>query len=134
LSYYMGYFGGKPLVMKVGRFLLINESHLDLSQRWFEKRGGITVFTCRFIPVVRHFISIPAGMAKMNLLKFCIYTVIGATIWNVILLWAGWYLQDKWDTLIMPHRKTVDAIVIVLGVLGVVAWYWMHMRKPRGKS
>ena len=134
LSYYMGYFGGKPLVMKVGRFLLINESHLDLTHRWFERRGSITVFVCRFIPVVRHFISIPAGIAKMNLLKFCLYTVIGATMWNSVLLWAGWYLENKWETLVMPYRKPIDAVVIAVMVVAVVAWYWVHWKKPKSKE
>ncbi|MCL2646661.1 MAG: DedA family protein [Phycisphaerales bacterium] len=129
ISYYIGYFGGKPLVMKVGRFLLINEEHLDLTHRWFERRGSITVFVCRFVPVVRHFISIPAGIAKMNLLKFCLYTVIGATMWNSLLLWAGWYLENKWDTLVMPYRKPIDAVVIVAMVVAVAAWYWVHLRK-----
>src|SRR5438552_1004053 len=71
ISYYLGYFGGKPLVMKVGKWLLLNEHHLDLTTTWFHRWGSLTVFICRFIPVVRHFISIPAGIARMNLLKFC---------------------------------------------------------------
>ena len=131
ISYYLGYFGGKPLVMKVGRFLLINEQHLDLTHRWFERWGGATVFVCRFIPVIRHFVSIPAGIARMNVLKFCIYTVIGATMWNSLLLWAGWYLEDKWDTKVMPYRKPIDAVIMVGLVLAVVAWYWLHLRKPK---
>src|ERR1035437_6209639 len=100
ISYYLGYFGGKPLVMKVGRFLLIHEEHLDLTHRWFDRFGGATVFVCRFIPVVRHFVSIPAGIARMNLLKFCIYTVVGATLWNTFLLWLGFRLESHWESIL----------------------------------
>jgi membrane protein DedA with SNARE-associated domain len=130
ISYYLGYFGGKPLVMKIGKWLLINEHHLDLTTQWFTRWGSLTVFICRFVPVVRHFISIPAGMAKMNLVKFCLYTVVGATLWNVFLLWVGYKLESHWET-ILKYRGPLDAAIIVLMVIGVVAWYWLHLRKPR---
>jgi len=130
ISYYMGYFGGKPLVMRVGRFLLINEHHLDLTTTWIKKWGSLTVLVCRFVPVVRHFISIPAGIARMNLLKFCVYTVIGASLWNGFLLWLGWKLEDHWDD-ILKYRTPIDIAVVAILVLGVVAWYWLHLRKPK---
>jgi membrane protein DedA with SNARE-associated domain len=133
ISYYLGYFGGKPAVMKVGKWLLLNEEHLDLTTKWFGKWGSLTVFICRFVPVVRHFISIPAGIARMNLLKFCIYTTIGATIWNTFLLWVGWKLEDKWET-VMKYRQPIDAVMVVILVGVVVGWYWMHLRKPKKGS
>ena len=131
ISYYLGYFGGKPLVLKVGRFLLVNEEHLDLTHRWFDRWGSPTVFVCRFVPVVRHFISIPAGIARMNILKFLLYTLVGATMWNSLLLWAGWYLEDKWQTLVMPWRDVIDRVIVVGLLLCVIGWYGMHLRKPR---
>jgi membrane protein DedA with SNARE-associated domain len=130
ISYYLGYFGGKPLVMKIGRFLLVNEHHLDLTTAWFKRWGSLTVFVSRFIPVVRHLISIPAGIARMNLLKFCIYTVIGATLWNGFLLWVGMKLEEHWVDL-MVYRKPIDYGVVALLIAGVVAWYWVHLRKPK---
>jgi len=133
ISYYMGYFGGKPLVMKVGKWLLINEHHLDLTSHYFNRWGSLTVFICRFIPVVRHFISIPAGIARMNLLKFCIYTLIGATMWNSFLLWLGYKLESHWET-ILKYRGPIDMAMIVLILAGVVAWYWLHLRKPAPKA
>jgi membrane protein DedA with SNARE-associated domain len=132
ISYYLGYIGGKPLVMKVGRFLLLNEHHLDLTTSWFHKWGSLTVFISRFIPVVRHFISIPAGIARMNLLKFALYTLIGATLWNGFLLWLGYKLQAHWED-ILTYRKPIDMAIIVLLVMGVVAWYAIHLRKPKSK-
>jgi membrane protein DedA with SNARE-associated domain len=129
-SYYLGYFGGKPLVLKVGRFLLLNEHHLDLTTQWFNKHGGITVFIARFVPVVRHFISIPAGIARMNLLKFCAYTLIGATLWNAFLLWLGYNLEDHWKT-ILHYSGPIDIVMALLLLLGVIAWYYLHLRKPK---
>jgi membrane protein DedA with SNARE-associated domain len=129
LSYYMGYFGGKPLVMKIGKYLLVNEHHLDITTSWFKRWGGLTVFVCRFIPVVRHLISIPAGIAKMNLLKFCIYTVIGATLWNFFLMWLGYRLEEHINK-VLAYRTPVDFTIAGLIVLGVVLWYWLHWRKP----
>ena len=133
VSYYLGYFGGKPLVMKVGRFLLLNEEHLDLTHRWFEKHGSSTVFICRFVPVVRHFISIPAGMARMSLLKFALYTVVGATIWNTFLLWVGFKLADHW-AVIEEYRKPVDIAIVALLAIAFVAWVWLHLRKRKPQS
>lgn len=132
VSYYLGYFGGKPLVMKVGRYLLLNEHHLDLTTRWFKKRGGLTVFVCRFIPVVRHFISIPAGIARMNLWKFCLYTLVGATLWNTFLLWIGYKLQKHWEV-IEKYRQPIDLVIVGLGIVAVALWYWMHLR-PRPQA
>ena len=130
ISYYLGYFGGKPLVMKIGRFLLINEEHLDLTHRWFEKHGSSTVFICRFVPVVRHFISIPAGIARMNIIKFCIYTLIGATLWNSFLLWLGYKLESHWER-IMVYRRPVDAAIVAILVVAVVVWVWLHVKKKK---
>lgn len=128
ISYWLGAIGGKPLVMKVGKWFLINEEHLDLTTRWFSRYGAATVFICRFIPVVRHFISIPAGMAKMKLWKFCLYTIIGATMWNTILLYVGYKLKEHWK-IIEDYRKPIDIAVVIGLVVCVIAWYYMHMKK-----
>jgi membrane protein DedA with SNARE-associated domain len=130
ISYYLGYFGGKPLVMKVGRFLLVNEHHLDLTTAWFQRWGSLTVFICRFIPVVRHFISIPAGIARMNLLKFCLYTLIGATLWNTFLMWLGWKLQNNIAE-ILKYRTPIDLTAAALMLFAVALWYYLHLRKPQ---
>ena len=130
ISFYLGYWGGKPLVMKVGKWFLLNEHHLDLTTRWFQRWGSLTVFVCRFIPVVRHFISIPAGIARMNLLKFCLYTVVGATLWNSFLLFLGYKLEKHWET-ILKYRSPIDVAVIALLLLAVIAWYYLNLRRPK---
>lgn len=133
LSYYMGYFGGKPLILKIGRYLLLNEDHLDRTSKMFSRRGSIIVFISRFIPVVRHLISVPAGIAKMNLWKFMIYTLIGATIWNTFLLWLGYKLEENW-AVIEKYRKPIDVVFIMLILIGVAAWAYLHLKKPAGKN
>ncbi len=123
ISYYLGYWGGRPLVLKVGRFFLLDKSHLDSTEKYFTKRGEITILVARFIPVVRHLISIPAGLAKMNIWKFLIYTVIGATCWNTILVIAGYYLKENW-TEIMKYSHTIDYFVVGILVLFFAYILW----------
>jgi membrane protein DedA with SNARE-associated domain len=129
LSYWLGYIGGKPLVMKVGRYAFLNEHHLDLTVAFFHRRGGITVFLGRFIPVVRHFISIPAGIGKMPLPSFIAFTLIGATLWNSFLLYIGYQFQDHIEQL-KKYNSVLD-VLAVLAIVGViVAWIILH-RKSR---
>ncbi|MFH1409744.1 MAG: DedA family protein [Nanoarchaeota archaeon] len=131
ISYAMGYYGGYPVVHRVGRFLFLNESHLRWTHRWFERHGSATIFISRFIPVVRHLISIPAGVAKMSLKKFVFYTAIGATMWNSFLLWLGVRLAEHWD-LIGKYSKVLDVIVIVV-IVGYLFFHFRHARKPTRK-
>ena len=86
------------------------------------------MFVCRFVPVVRHFISIPAGIARMNVVKFAAYTLIGATLWNSFLLCLGYWLEDRWGT-ILKYRQPIDIGIIGALGLGVVLWYWLNLRK-----
>jgi membrane protein DedA with SNARE-associated domain len=129
-SYYMGYYGGRPVVMKVGRYLFLNREHLEWTERWFAQHGSWTIFVSRFIPVVRHLISIPAGLGRMNLLPFCLYTLIGATMWNGFLLACGYKLRQNW-TLVQKYSHELDLVVAaILAVLGI--WFVVtHLRKAR---
>jgi membrane protein DedA with SNARE-associated domain len=129
LSYWMGLYGGRPLVMKIGRYLLLNVHHLEQTEKYFYKYGAITVFICRFVPVVRHFISIPAGMARMNIPRFLIYTGVGAGCWNLILAWLGFKLKENW-TAIKPYFHYVD-LAIVAGALIVIIWFFRTQFKLR---
>lgn len=131
ISYYMGKWGGYPLVIRFGRYLLLDREHLDWTVRWFEKYGEITIFVCRFVPVVRHLISIPAGVGNMNLLKFCVLTVIGGTIWNVILLVAGIELEERWS-IIHTYSHQID-YVFVAGIVVVGVW-WVRKQWLRRKA
>jgi membrane protein DedA with SNARE-associated domain len=126
ISYFIGLKGGKPLVLRFGKYLLLDLNHLDATERFFSRYGEKAIFICRFIPVVRHFISIPAGVGKMDLAKFCIYTIVGATIWNAILAFVGLWLGEKWG-IVHHYSRYLDLLVVVLAALGII--YLIRRRK-----
>jgi len=132
LSYWMGYFGGKPLVLKVGKYLLLNQRDLERTEQFFHRRSGLlTIFVARFIPVVRHFISIPAGMGKTPLLPFVLVTAVGATLWNSFLLVCGIKLREHWQV-VQQYSHHVDIGIVVVLVLAAAWWYkvrWPQFRK-----
>ena len=128
VSYYLGYFGGQPLIKKFGKYLFLEEQHLDWTTHFFEKYGTATIFVSRFIPVVRHVISIPAGYAKMDIAQFVIYTFIGATLWNGFLTYVGLRLGENWD-IIRSYTKILDIAVIGVIVLGLAVWILLHFRR-----
>ena len=132
LSYYMGLFGGRPFILKFGKYLLLDESHLEWTEKWFKKQGNKTIFISRFIPVVRHLISVPAGIAKMALHKFIIYRFIGAAIWNLILLYSGFKLGSHWDK-IHKFSKELDIIFVIAVVLFLGYFIWKHKKNEQGK-
>ena len=132
LSYYMGYYGGKPLVLKVGKYLLLDRHDLELTEKFFAKRSGtLTLFFSRFIPVISHFISIPAGMGKMRLFPFLTATLIGASLWNSFLLFLGIKLRENW-TLVQNYSHQVDIVVLLL-LAALVGWF-IHSRLKRRKE
>jgi membrane protein DedA with SNARE-associated domain len=133
ISYYLGYWGGRPLVLKVGKYFLLDKSHLETTEKYFTKRGEITILIARFIPVVRHLISIPAGLAKMNIWKFIIYTVIGAACWNTILTIAGFYLKENWESL-MKYSHIIDLVVLAFLVLAFVYVVWKLVKDYRKRK
>lgn len=132
ISYAMGYYGGKPFINKFGKYLLLDSHDLDITVRFFQKRGSLTIFIARFIPVIRHLISIPAGMGKMNLVKFSIYTIAGAAMWNAFLTYLGIKLKDNW-TEVMKYSHTIDIFVVIAFAL-VVLYYGYKIYSARKKS
>ena len=115
-SYYIGKYGGKPFINKFGKYLLLNEHHLTQTEQFFQKYGEKTIFISRFIPIVRHLISLPAGVGKMNIYKFSLYTVAGASIWNAFLAYLGYQLGSRWE-IIRKYSEVLDIIVITCIVL-----------------
>lgn len=123
ISYFIGFYGGKPFINRFGKFLLLNQHHLELSEKFFSKKGEITILIARFVPIVRHLISIPAGMGKMNLLKFVLFTTIGAGMWNTLLTWFGFVLRENWDE-VMKYSHVID--IVVVGIIGVGVIYYLY--------
>jgi membrane protein DedA with SNARE-associated domain len=128
-SYFMGLRGGRPLVNAWGRYLLLDQEHLAWTERWFARHGQKTIFFSRFIPVVRHLISIPAGMARMRLAGFAFYTLAGATLWNLFLVGCGLWLGEHWN-LVHEYSAHIDAAVVGL-ILAAAVWHvWRYRRRP----
>jgi membrane protein DedA with SNARE-associated domain len=123
LSYAIGFYGGKPFIHRFGKYLLLNPHHLEVSERFFARRGEITILVARFIPIVRHLISIPAGFGKMNIWKFSIYTIIGAGCWNAFLTYVGYSLKNNWSE-VMQYSHTIDLFVV--GILGIAGIYYIY--------
>jgi len=118
--YWIGYYGGRPIIEKYGKYILINKHHLDLAENWFSKYGVGVVFTARFIPVVRHAISIPAGLAKMPISQFTFYTVLAIIPWSIFFVLVGEKLGRNWDTakeVLAPYTPMLIAIAFALFVV-----------------
>ena len=131
VAYYVGLWGGRPLVMKYGRYLLISHHDLDLADRWFARHGDITILIGRLLPVVRTFIAFPAGVARMPLLKFVIYTFVGSLIWCWALAWLGQTLGEHWDSL-GAYFHRFDEVIGLIILAGAAWWIWRHLRHLRG--
>ncbi|SDY15251.1 DedA family protein [Thermoactinomyces sp. DSM 45892] len=131
--YWAGYYGGRPLIEKYGKYVLIKPSHLDLAERWFEKYGSGVIFGARFIPVVRHAISIPAGIAKMSWKRFTILTTLAAIPWSVFFLYLGYKIgdnQEKIKEVAGPYiQMAMIAIVILLGLYFGIKWFMNKRRQ-----
>jgi len=127
ISYYLGKFGGNHMIMRYGKYFLLDVKDLKKTEHWFSKKGESTIFIGRLIPVVRHLISIPAGIGKMNLTKFCIYTIAGATIWNTFLAYLGYLLGKNWN-LVRQYTEPISIVVAVLLLLGGIYFVYHHIK------
>lgn len=131
ISYCIGAYGGRPFVKRYGKYFLLNERHLDRTEDFFSRHGEITIFFSRFIPVVRHLISIPAGLGRMNIVRFSIYTIVGAGLWNSFLTWLGYHLRDNWET-IRQHMEVLD-IVLAAALLAAAGFFvYKQIQSMRG--
>lgn len=133
MSYYAGLYGGRPFVTRFGKYLLLDSRDLDLTEKFFNKYGDKTIFFSRFIPVVRHLISIPAGIGEMKLGKFLIYTAIGAGIWNSFLAYAGFRLKSHWET-IRHYSQIMDIVVVVFLIFGLGYFIYRHLKRLSAKN
>jgi membrane protein DedA with SNARE-associated domain len=124
IAYEIGCYGGRPLVEKYGRYLWISRHDLDMADRFFLKFGSAAVFIARLLPVIRTFIALPAGVARMPRLRFHLYTFAGSLPWCFVLAWIGMKLGEQWDK--DPRLKQwlhrLDAVIILL-LLAAVFWF-----------
>ncbi|MFC6644779.1 DedA family protein [Granulicella cerasi] len=129
-AYYLGANGGRPMIEKFGRYILLNRHDLDLADKFFAKFGSLAVLIGRMLPIVRTFIAFPAGIARMNQVRFHLYTFIGSWPWCFALAYIGMKLGASWDT--NPHFKAVfhrfQLGVEVVIVVGFVWFVWTHWK------
>ncbi len=121
ISYFLGKFFGREVFLKFGKYVFLEKHHLDIAHSWFEKFGGKTVFFCRFVPAIRHVISIPAGIAEMNFAKFALYTFAGALCWNSFLLAMGMLLEKNW--LEIAKFSGILDIIVIIAVIAFATWF-----------
>jgi membrane protein DedA with SNARE-associated domain len=133
ISYYIGFYGGRPLVEKFGKYLLLDKHHLEITENFFARHGDPAVFICRFIPVVRHLISIPAGVGKMKFVKFFIYTAAGAGLWNMILTYVGFVLKNNWDT-VKQYTHSADYVIVAVLLLAFGYFVYKRLKNKNSKA
>ena len=129
LSYWLG---GRPLLLKYGKYIFFNEHKFQMAENMFNKYGGAAVLICRCLPGVRTFISFPAGIARYPFWKFTIFTIIGTIPWTLLLVWAGSLLGSHWRDLIQYNHIFLIVIAVVC-VIAAVVYFW-HKRRRRNAA
>jgi membrane protein DedA with SNARE-associated domain len=132
-SYAFGAYGGKPLLLKYGKYVLVRPADLEKTEQFFARHGAWTVFIGRFVPVVRHVISVPAGIARMPLGLFVLQTFLGSAMWGGGLILLGYGLGARWQEIASAAKRVdlVIAVAIVLTILAVVVRFMLRRRRER---
>jgi membrane protein DedA with SNARE-associated domain len=133
VAYWIGMYGGRPFIEKYGRYILLSRHDLDIADRWFAKHGEIIVFVSRLLPAIRTFIAFPAGVARMNLTRFVIYTFAGSLPWCLGLAYVGQKLGEQWDKddTLKTWFHRFDFLIGIAGALFIIWWVWRHIKHSR---
>lgn len=115
--YWFGRYGGRPFLERYGKYIFIQKKHIDLSEQWFERYGSGVIFTARFIPIVRHAISIPAGISRMSLTRFILLTTLAVLPWTIFFVYLGLLLGEHWQEIDQAAEPFIFPIVITAGWL-----------------
>jgi membrane protein DedA with SNARE-associated domain len=126
-AYYLGMYGGRPVIEKYGKYILLSRHDLDLADRWFTRHGQATVFFARLLPVIRTFIAFPAGVARMEIKRFIAYTFAGSLPWCLGLAYVGMVMGEKWPTLRVYFHK-FDLLIGAVLIAGIVWYVRRHLR------
>lgn len=127
-SYAIGYYGAEPFVKKFGKYVRLKQNDLDKTHAFFMKYGQRVILISRFVPVIRQFSSIPAGAAKMNVWKFCLYTAVGSALWNGLILAFGYFVGAN-SAVFKNYTSWLDKIVLLVFVIGVGFLFWKKRKK-----
>ncbi|MGC8663174.1 MAG: DedA family protein [Thermoplasmata archaeon] len=131
IAYFIGYYGGRSFIIKYGKYFFISEKNLERADRWFQKYGRISVFTTRLVPVIRTFISLPAGIGEMPLKEFIFYTFTGTLLWSIILAVGGYMLKENW-IIIFNIISNLDPLIISIG-LAILIYLFIKIYKNNYK-
>ena len=141
-NYGLAHWLGRAFFLRLGKYVLITERALDRSERYFAAHGEISTFLGRMLPVVRHLISIPAGVARMHLGRFVVFTGLGALVWCTILTWIGWFIGSREDVILevlneeasrYAGRAVLVALPVLAGIAAVYIW-WYRRRAAQGRQ
>lgn len=127
VTYAIGYYGGRPLILKYGKYVLISEHDLRLTEKFFQRFGKLSVFIGRLLPIVRTFISIPAGIGKVAFWPFVAFAFVGSFIWSYFLAWLGWRLGENWHSLETYFRK-FDLLIGIIVIAFIIWWLRRHFK------
>ncbi len=133
-AYYVGERGGRSFVDRYGKYFFIKKAHVDTAQDWFDKYGVKAVFFSRMLPIVRTFISLPAGFASVDIKKFLFYTIAGSLPWTALILYAGMTLGENWQVLMtIGHEASTVFIAVAVVIIAVLYIRYRRQRKQSGK-
>jgi membrane protein DedA with SNARE-associated domain len=136
LSYWLGAAGGKPLLLRYGKYVFVRPKDIEKTEEYFRKHGGKTIFIGRFLPVVRHLISIPAGIARMPIPTFASLTVAGASIWGGGLMVLGYWLRENWEPVAQKAKKfdLVIAGLVVIGIAAIAIRFYLRRKHAKAAA
>ncbi|MGI0073353.1 MAG: DedA family protein [Nitrosotalea sp.] len=132
IAYFVGIYLGRGFVLRYGKYVLLKKSHLEFAESYFKKYGDRSTFISRLLPAIRTYVSLPAGVAKMNLKKFAAYTFVGSVIWNSALTYIGITLGEEWNS-IRKYSTYFDAIVIIAVIVAIIM-YWRRRKASQGSA
>jgi len=131
-AYSVGYYAGRPLILRYGKYVLLSERHLVQAERWFAKYGNKATFIARLLPIIRTVISLPAGISKMNFKTFVLFSFVGSLPWTAMLAYLGFWLGPRWEEIKSVFRE-LD-ILVVVGAVVLIIWYVYTVRKRSPRS
>lgn len=129
-NYYLAIKLGRPLLIRYGTYVMFNEDTMSRMESFFKRHGHISTFIGRLIPVIRQYISLPAGLANMNLVIFSLYTSLGAGIWVIILALLGYYIGEN-EVLIKAYLHNIIVVLLLLCIIGATLYYWRYQKKQK---
>jgi membrane protein DedA with SNARE-associated domain len=127
--YWIGRYGGRPVLEKYGKYLMLKKHHLDLTEKWVAKYGNGVIFFARFIPIVRHAVSVPAGIAKMSHVTFLLYTILAIIPWSIFFVYLGMKLGDNWEQ--VEEKAGPYVTIFIIAAVVLIVGYILNTRKRK---